>query len=114
MVQLAKGMLDGYGYAVKFFPDRRGLDAALQLYAESPAAARLPQVLGVWRNDDCAADAAGVPLPPCVVLEEGECLLDTMLRSSRSGNGLMMLHEQRMALRVRPPPPRFSVREQFP
>eukprot|EP00892_Ulva_mutabilis_P011704 jgi/Ulvmu1/8906/UM049_0088.1 len=100
VVLLAKGMLDGYDYAIKFFPDRRGLDAAMQLYAGSPAAARLPRVQGVWANDARAVDGARMPLPPCMVLEKGECLLDTMLRSTRSGNGVMMLHEQRMALRV--------------
>lgn len=100
-MQLAKGVFDGYDYAIKFFADRRSLDAALHLYAESPAAAQLPKVQGVWLNESRAVDAGRVPLPPCIVLEKGECLLDTMLRSSRSGNGLMMLHEQRMALRVR-------------
>lgn len=88
VIQFAKDKQTHEEFAIKVFLSRRAFEDEARLYeADScPLGHFLPQVRDIVPNRDAQlVDAAGSPLPPCIVMEKGESLDVWMLRSADMG-----------------------------
>lgn len=77
MVQIAEDRGTRIEYAMKFFLSRAAFEHELALYADNtkPLGAFLPEVHSIIDPSKTTfLDAAGVPLPPCIIMEKGESL----------------------------------------
>lgn len=79
VIQFASDSRTDQRWAIKFFLSRRAFEAEAALYHDpgSPLGPFLPLVRNVLSGERGArrlADAAGRPLPPCIVVERGESL----------------------------------------
>ena len=76
-MQIAEDRSTRIEYAMKFFFSRPAFEHELALYMDrtQPLGAFLPEVHSIIDPLDSEfLDAAGVPLPPCIVMEKGESL----------------------------------------
>ena len=77
LVQIAEDRSTRIEYAMKFFLSRPAFEHELSLYMDGtrPLGAFLPEVHSIVDPMETQfVDAAGVPLPPCIVMEKGESL----------------------------------------
>jgi hypothetical protein len=77
VVQICEDRNTRIEYAMKFFLSRPAFEHELALYMDStqPLGAFLPEVHSIVDPADTQIlDKAGVPLPPCIVMEKGESL----------------------------------------
>lgn len=77
LIQFAKRSRQREEFAIKFFLSRADYDAEVALYSTDCLGTFLPTIHARVDNlDGSLCDANGNPLPPCIVMEQGESLYD--------------------------------------
>eukprot|EP00892_Ulva_mutabilis_P000483 jgi/Ulvmu1/10435/UM062_0032.1 len=79
IIQFAKRLHSREEFALKFFLNRTDYEAEAACYRSAHLGSFMPAVERYVDNDDGAMrDAAGNPMPPCIIMERGESLRDRM------------------------------------
>lgn len=80
IIQFAKRLHSREEFALKFFLHRTDYEAEAASYRSAHLGSFMPAVERYVDNDDgMLRDAAGNPMPPCIIMERGESLRDRMM-----------------------------------